>query len=39
MHLSRALAGAVQAGFAAEAATMVSEEHRRRLLELRGDRP
>jgi enoyl-CoA hydratase len=39
MHLSRALAGAVQAGFAAEAATMVSEEHRRRLLELRSRQP
>lgn len=35
MHLSRALGGAVQAGFAAEEATMESEEHRRRLLALR----
>jgi enoyl-CoA hydratase len=32
MHLSQALAGAVQAGFAAEARTMESEDHRRRLL-------
>jgi len=39
MHLSRALAGAVQAGFAAEQATMLSDEHRRRLLELRSQRP
>jgi len=36
MHLSRALAGAVQAGFAAEQATMQSDEHRRRLLGLRS---
>lgn len=36
MHLSRALAGAVQAGFAAEQATMLSDEHRRRLLEMRS---
>jgi len=35
MHLSRALSGAVQAGFAAEAATMQSAEHRQRLLALR----
>jgi enoyl-CoA hydratase len=35
MHLSQALAGAVQAGFAAEAVTMASDEHRRRLLALR----
>lgn len=39
MHLGQALAGAVPAGFAAEAATMVSDEHRRRLLELRAQRP
>lgn len=31
MHLSQALAGAVQAGFAAEAVTMQSPEHRERL--------
>ncbi|XVQ14796.1 enoyl-CoA hydratase/isomerase family protein [Spirillospora sp. CA-255316] len=35
MHLSEALRGAVQAGFAAEAVTMRSEEHRERLLALR----
>jgi enoyl-CoA hydratase len=35
MHLSRALSGAMQAGFAAEAATMRSDEHRQRLLALR----
>jgi enoyl-CoA hydratase len=34
MHLARALGGAVPAGFAAEAVTMASEEHRRRLLRL-----
>ena len=34
MHLSQALSGAVAAGFAAEAATMASDEHRRRLLAL-----
>jgi enoyl-CoA hydratase len=34
MHLSQALAGAVQAGFAAEGRTMESEDHRRRLLAL-----
>jgi enoyl-CoA hydratase/carnithine racemase len=33
MHLSQVLAGAMQAGFAAEVATMQSEDHRRRLLE------
>jgi len=36
MHLSRALSGAMQAGFAAERETMVSPEHRARLLALRG---
>lgn len=36
MHLSRALGGAVQAGFAAEEATMQTDEHRQRLLALRG---
>lgn len=35
MALSQALAGAVPAGFAAEAATMAGDEHRRRLLALR----
>jgi enoyl-CoA hydratase len=35
MHLAQALSGAVQAGFAAEAVTMVSDEHRQRLLALR----
>ncbi|MFC5753905.1 enoyl-CoA hydratase/isomerase family protein [Actinomadura rugatobispora] len=35
MHLSEALRGAMQAGFAAEAVTMRSEEHRDRLLALR----
>lgn len=35
MHLSRALAGAVQAGFAAEQVSMQSPEHRERLLRLR----
>jgi len=41
MHLSRALAGAVQAGFTAEQVTMQSGEHRERLLALRpsDDRP
>lgn len=34
MHLSQALNGAVQAGFAAEAVTMQSDEHRERLLAL-----
>lgn len=37
MHLGRALGGAVQAGFAAEAATLRTEEHRRRLLALRRE--
>jgi enoyl-CoA hydratase len=35
MHLSAALSGAMQAGFAAEAVTMQSAEHRDRLLALR----
>ncbi|MWA03526.1 enoyl-CoA hydratase/isomerase family protein [Actinomadura sp. LD22] len=35
MHLSEALRGAMQAGFAAEAVTMRSAEHRERLLALR----
>ena len=35
MHLSQVLGGAMQAGFAAEVATMQSEDHRRRLLEFR----
>src|SRR6266700_3542303 len=34
LHLSQALSGAMQAGFAAEAATMQSAEHRDRLLAL-----
>ncbi|PXW35602.1 UNVERIFIED_CONTAM: enoyl-CoA hydratase [Williamsia faeni] len=34
MHLSQALAGPLQAGFAAEVVTMQSEEHRKRLLAL-----
>jgi enoyl-CoA hydratase len=36
MHLSRALSGAMQAGFAAEAVTMQSAEHQERLLALRA---
>lgn len=36
MHLSQALSGALQAGFAAEASTMRSAEHRERLLALKG---
>jgi enoyl-CoA hydratase len=36
MYLSQALAGALQAGFAAERETMLSPEHRERLLALRG---
>lgn len=36
MYLSQALGGAVQAGFAAEAVTMRSPEHRERLLALAG---
>jgi enoyl-CoA hydratase len=40
MYLSQALSGAMQAGFAAEAATMRSPEHRERLLALsRKTRP
>lgn len=39
MHLSRALGGAMQAGFAAEAVTMETGEHRRRLLALRERSP
>lgn len=39
LHLSRALSGALQAGFAAELATMESSEHRERLLALRPDAP
>lgn len=35
MYLSQVLGGVMQAGFAAEAATMQSDEHRRRLLEVR----
>lgn len=35
MHLAQALSGAMQAGFAAEAVTMQSPEHRERLLALR----
>ncbi|HEX9033759.1 MAG TPA: enoyl-CoA hydratase/isomerase family protein [Streptosporangiaceae bacterium] len=35
MYLSQALSGAMQAGFAAEAVTMQSAEHRERLLALR----
>ncbi len=37
MHLAQALGGAVQAGFAAEAVTMESDEHLRRLRALRPD--
>lgn len=39
MHLSSALAGAVAAGFAAERVSMVSPEHRERLLGLRQPAP
>jgi enoyl-CoA hydratase len=35
MYLSQALSGAVQAGFAAERATMLTGAHRERLLGLR----
>jgi enoyl-CoA hydratase len=35
MHLSRALSGPLQAGFAAELVTMETDEHRQRLLALR----
>jgi enoyl-CoA hydratase len=38
MHLSRALSGALQAGFVAEEATMGTDEHRQRLLALRRAR-
>jgi enoyl-CoA hydratase len=38
MHLSRALAGPLQAGFAAEAVTMTTDEHRSRLAALRPKR-
>jgi enoyl-CoA hydratase len=34
MHLSRALSGALQAGFSEEEVTMRTDEHRRRLLDL-----
>jgi len=37
MHLARALSGPVQAGFAAEAVTMESAEHRQRLMALRPE--
>jgi len=39
MHLSRALSGAVQAGFATEEITMQSDEHRQRLLQLKPPAP
>lgn len=39
MHLSQALAAAIPAGLAAEAVTMESEDHRRRLLALRSKKP
>lgn len=39
MHLSQALSGPLQAGFAAEAATMASDDHRERLLALREGKP
>jgi enoyl-CoA hydratase len=35
MHLSRALSGAMQAGFVEEEVTMRTDEHRKRLLDLR----
>ena len=35
LHLAQALAGPLQAGFAAEAATMETPDHRDRLLALR----
>jgi len=35
MHLSQALGGALQAGFAAERVSMLTDEHRQRLLALR----
>jgi enoyl-CoA hydratase len=37
MYLTQALAGALQAGFAAERETMLSADHRARLLALRGN--
>jgi enoyl-CoA hydratase len=37
MYLSQALSGAMQAGFAAERATMLSPDHRARLLALRAN--
>lgn len=39
MHLAQALGGSVPAGFAAERETMLSEEHRQRLLALRRPSP
>lgn len=39
MHLSKALTGPLQAGFALEEATMQTEEHQQRLLRLRPDPP
>jgi enoyl-CoA hydratase len=39
MYLSQALAGPLQAGFAAERVTMTTDEHRRRLLALRPQGP
>lgn len=35
MHLSQALSGAMQAGFAAERVTMLSDEHRERILAMK----
>jgi hypothetical protein len=37
LHLSPALSGALQAGFAAEDATFTTEDHRQRLLALRDE--
>jgi enoyl-CoA hydratase len=39
MHLSQALSGPMQAGFAAEEITMTTDEHRRRLLALHPPKP
>ncbi len=39
MHLSQALGGAVQSGFAAEAVSMQSDDHRERLRRLRERQP
>jgi enoyl-CoA hydratase len=39
MYLSQALSGAVQAGFAAERETMLSDDHRERLVLLRAQQP